>query len=64
MGKPLRVLIIEDSEDDALFVTNALIEGGYELTSERVETAVEAMKAGAHDYIMKDRLRYKPPSPT
>jgi PAS domain S-box-containing protein len=108
----LRVLIVEDSEDDALLVLRELRRGGYEPTSERVDTpeamrlalaeeepwdvvlsdwrmprfsatealemlrgagseapfivvsgkvgeeaAVEAVKAGAHDYVMKGNLR-------
>jgi PAS domain S-box-containing protein len=107
---PLRVLIVEDSEDDALLIVRELERGGYEPNWERVETpeamkealatsdwdaivsdhrmprfrsleplaiyrqsgseapfvvvsgtiveglAVEAMKAGAHDYVMKDNL--------
>ena len=110
MSVSLRVLIVEDSEDDAALLERELRRGGYELTSKRVETAkgmsaelkqqewdiiicdyvmprfsglealrvlkesgldfpfiimsgkigeetaVEAMKAGAHDYIMKDNL--------
>jgi len=110
MDKPLRVLIVEDSEDDALLVLRELNRGGYNTTFERVETAeamtaalnkqawdiiisdyhlphfsapaalelfkntgldlpyivisgtigeetaVEMMKAGAHDYLMKDNL--------
>ncbi len=110
MSKFLRVLLVEDSEDDALLVIRELKKGGYEPEYERVETAeamrtvlsektwdvilcdynlprfngldalnlcqeggidvpfiivsgtigeetaVEAMKAGAHDYVMKDRL--------
>src|SRR5262245_43470605 len=106
----LRVLIAEDSENDAFFVLRALRTGGYEPLHERVwsasmmqaalqrqgwdvvisdyempgfggfealellkasgqdlpfilvsavvseETAVAAMKAGAHDYIMKRKL--------
>jgi PAS domain S-box-containing protein len=110
MGKPLRVMIVGDSEDDALLVVRALRKGGYDTTYDRVETAeamraslrqkhwdvilcdyklprfsgrgalklyqetkldipfiivsgaigeetaVEAMKVGAHDYIMKDNL--------
>jgi PAS domain S-box-containing protein len=110
MSKPLRVLIVEDSEDDAELVTYELERGGYDLTVERVDTpiamktaldkeqwdviiadytlpsfsapeafnllkergldlpfivvsgnigediAVAAMKAGAHDYVMKDKL--------
>src|SRR5436190_17354985 len=107
--RPLRVLLVEDAEADALLLTRALGRGGYAVTIERVdteeamrqallknwdlilcdhamprfsapealellkeqeldlpfiivsgyieeETAVSAMKAGAHDYIMKDRL--------
>src|ERR671913_2076799 len=111
MGLPLRVLLVEDSEDDALLLVRMLRRGGYDLTWERVETAaameaalagrswdlvisdhsmpafsslaalellrskgfvdlpfiivsgqigedaaVSAMKAGAHDYLMKDNL--------
>ena len=108
---PLRVLIVEDSEDDCLLLLRELERGGYEPLHERVdspeemqralaergpwdvvlsdwqmprfsgtralemareaeseapfiivsgkvgeEAAVEAMKAGAHDYVMKDNL--------
>ena len=111
MGKPLRVLIVEDSEDDAIFLLHELRKGGYDVTFERVDTApamsealdkqtwdiviadyimphfsapdalillkareidlpfivvsgkigediaVATMKAGAHDYIMKNNLK-------
>jgi PAS domain S-box-containing protein len=108
---PLRVLIVEDSEDDALLLLRELRRGGYEPIYERVDTpeamrraleergpwevvlsdwqmprfsgtralemsreansdapfiivsgkvgeeaAVEAMRAGAHDYVMKGNL--------
>ena len=110
MAKHLRVLIVEDSEDDALLVIRELKRGGYETTFKRVETvegmtaalekqvwdiiiadyrlphfsapealglfhqsdldlpfivisgtigeetAVATMRAGAHDYLMKDNL--------
>lgn len=110
MSKPLRVLIVEDSKDDAALLERELRRGGYEPAAKRVETAkamsaelkrqewdivisdyvlprfgglealnvlkdagldlpfiiisgkigedtaVEAMRAGAHDYIMKDKL--------
>ena len=110
MSKTLRVLIVEDSEDDALLVIRTLEKGGYKAFFVRVETAegmrcslhdgewdlvlcdyslpkfngldalallkgmgidipfiivsgkigeetaVEAMKKGAHDYVMKDKL--------
>lgn len=44
MSQPLQVLIVEDSEDDALLLLRALRRGGYEPVYERVETA-EAMRA-------------------
>ena len=108
---PLNILLVEDSEDDALLLLRQLRRGGYEPTWERVDTAeameaaldgrewdlvvsdhsmpafnsvaaldllrrkgfvdlpfiivsgqigedaaVAAMKAGAHDYLMKDNL--------
>ena len=110
MGKPLRILIVEDQEDDALLMIRTLQKGGYEPVFERVETAaalrtaltdqpwdlvlcdyslpqftglealaifrerghdipfilvsgeigeeaaVAALKNGANDYVMKDRL--------
>lgn len=108
--RPLNVLLVEDSQADAILMLRALERGGFDPLSERVdtadgmesalerrhwdiiladhsmpqfsapealellkrrnldlpfiivsghideETAVAAMKAGAHDYIMKDRL--------
>lgn len=39
MGIPLRALIVEDSEDDALLLVRELQRGGYDVTFERVETA-------------------------
>lgn len=110
MSKQLRVLLVEDSENDALLLLRELEKGGYEISQERVETApamkkaladkswdivisdynmpqfsallaldvlkesaldlpfivvsgkigediaVKAMKAGAHDYLMKGNL--------
>ncbi|NOX75364.1 MAG: EAL domain-containing protein [Gammaproteobacteria bacterium] len=110
MSGSLRVLLVEDSEDDAALTLRQLKKGGYELSSQRVdtpgdmraaleardwdiilcdynmpefsgsaalsllhaverdipfivisgaigeETAVEMMRSGAHDYIMKDNL--------
>ena len=38
MGKPLRVLLIEDSENDAELLLLELRHSGYEVESERVET--------------------------
>src|SRR2546430_16297995 len=39
MTKPLRILLIEDSERDAALLTLYLRRGGYEPTIQRVETA-------------------------
>ena len=111
MTQILRLLMIEDSEDDALLLASQLRRGGFDLAFERVETAeattnalikhswdlvisdysmphfrgtdalkliremgndvpfifvsgtideetaVEAMKAGAHDYMMKGNVK-------
>jgi PAS domain S-box-containing protein len=116
MKKPIRVLIIEDSEFDARILVNVLKQGGYDPQYLRVETslamrkairesnwdvvlsdynmpgftaldalkiiqespfdlpfiiisggigedtAVAAMKAGAHDYLMKGNLARLPPA--
>ena len=44
MSTHLRILLIEDSEDDARLVLREVQRGGYEVEAERVETA-EAMRA-------------------
>ena len=57
MGRSLRVLIIEDSEDDAQLLLRELRRGGYEVEFERVETA-EAMQSAlaqkTWDLILSD----------
>ena len=57
MGTPLRVLIVEDSEDDTILVVRELQRGGYEPTFERVDTP-EAMNAALEqqtwDIILAD----------
>jgi len=57
MGKPLRVLLVEDSEDDALLIVERLKGDGYEVIFERVDTE-EAMRAAlsgkAWDIILCD----------
>ncbi len=57
MNKPIRVLIVEDSEDDALLIIEKLRSGGYEPAFERVETrkAMEAaLDNGRWDVILAD----------
>jgi PAS domain S-box-containing protein len=57
MPKSLRVLLVEDMENDALLVVRELRKQGYEPIHERVETA-EAMQAalesGSWDIILSD----------
>lgn len=45
MATPLKVLMIEDSEDDALLLTRALKKNGYEPQIERVQTAPDVKRA-------------------
>src|SRR5438874_709262 len=57
MGKPLRVLMVEDSEDDALLVLRELRAAGYDLTHERVDTAAAleaALDRHAWDLVIGD----------
>ena len=57
MGQPLRVLIIEDSEEDAQLVLRELRRGGYEVEFERVETSASlqsALTQRAWDLILSD----------
>jgi signal transduction histidine kinase len=57
MPKPLTALIVEDNARDAALLTRELTRGGYELKSERVETA-EALNAAldrqAWDIVLSD----------
>ena len=39
MGILIRVLLVDDSEDDALFILRELQRGGFEPTWEQVDTA-------------------------
>ena len=54
---PLRVLLVEDSEDDALLLLRALRRHGYETVCERVQTPGamrEALAASSWDVILSD----------
>jgi CheY-like chemotaxis protein len=57
MSIPLRVLIAEDSEDDALLLVRELQRGGYAPTYERVDTATAmnvALDRQAWDLVIGD----------
>ncbi len=57
MSQPLHTLIVEDSEDDLLFVVQALRQGGYDVTCKRVDTEAgfnRALAAGGWDLIIAD----------
>ncbi len=57
MPKPLRVLLIEDSEDDALLMIEALTGGGFVPEVERVDCAAGLMSAltrGSFDVVISD----------
>lgn len=59
MNIPLRLLVIEDSEDDVLLLTRELKRGGYEPVFERVETAASmktALERGNWDLIISDYI--------
>ncbi|HEX7669399.1 MAG TPA: PAS domain S-box protein, partial [Polyangiaceae bacterium] len=54
---PLRALVVEDSEDDALLLARELRRGGCDVTYERVETAGDmkaALESGAWDVVISD----------
>ncbi|MDH5265558.1 MAG: diguanylate cyclase, partial [Betaproteobacteria bacterium] len=57
MAAPLRVLIAEDSEDDALLLVHELRKGGFAPDFERVETAAAleaAVSRGPWDIVITD----------
>ena len=57
MGSPLRVLIVEDSEDDALLLLRYLRQSGYDPLSERVydpETMAASLAREPWDIILAD----------
>lgn|GEM_PF-603797 len=57
MTMPLSVLLLEDSEDDALIVLRELKRGGYDVTYQRIETAPmmrTALTAQNWDVILSD----------
>ncbi len=57
MSTPLRVLIVEDSEDDAVLMLHELRRGGYDPTSERVDTPEDmntALDGQTWDIVLSD----------
>jgi CheY-like chemotaxis protein len=57
MGTPLRLLLIEDSEDDTLLLELELRRGGYEVSLRRVQTEAEmraALSSQTWDAIISD----------
>ncbi|ATB28784.1 hybrid sensor histidine kinase/response regulator [Melittangium boletus] len=57
MPPTLRLLLVEDSEDDALLVLRELRRGGHDVTATRVETAealTQALDSGEWDAIISD----------
>jgi DNA-binding NtrC family response regulator len=57
MNKLLRVLLVEDSEPDALLLLRHLHRGGYEIASRRVDTASalnEALDGAEWDIVISD----------
>ncbi|MFQ5885089.1 MAG: response regulator, partial [Thermoplasmata archaeon] len=59
MGTPLRLLLIEDLENDALSLLRVLRKGGCDPTFERVDTREgmkEALENGTWDIIISDYM--------
>jgi PAS domain S-box-containing protein len=57
MGVDLKVLLVEDSEDDALLLVRRLRKGGYDPTWERVDTPQDmeaALDGGGWDLVISD----------
>jgi len=57
MSEPIRLLIVEDLEDDAILLVRELRRGGFELAWERVQTAEalrDALKSSCWDAIVSD----------
>jgi DNA-binding NtrC family response regulator len=57
MGEPLSVLLIEDSEDDAMLIVRELKHGGYDVDYERLDTTdavKDALRRRKWDVILSD----------
>ena len=59
MSVPLRLLLIEDSEEDALLLIREINRGGFDVRNERVETPeamADALISGNWDLIISDYI--------
>jgi len=57
MDKPLRAIFVEDSENDALLLARELSAGGFDLHSQRVDSAASlnaALDSSDWDLILSD----------
>jgi CheY-like chemotaxis protein len=57
MGIPLRLLIVEDSEDDAALLLRELQRGGYDVAHERVDSPdalISALERQKWDLVVSD----------
>lgn len=57
MGQMLKILLLEDSQDDAGLITRAMLKGGLEFEEKRVDTRTEfadAIRHFAPDVILSD----------
>ena len=57
MGKPLRVLIVEDSDSDTELMVHELTRSGYDVTHQRVQTADDmaaALRRATWDVVLAD----------
>jgi PAS domain S-box-containing protein len=57
MGQALRILLVEDSEEDSFFLTRELRRAGFDPTTERVasaETMIAALDRGPWDIVISD----------
>jgi signal transduction histidine kinase len=57
MGKPLRVIFVEDSEDDCLLLARELSKGGFVLASQWVDSSAglqNALDRGEWDLVVSD----------
>ena len=53
MKPVLRVLVVEDSEFDAQMITSLIRKSGYDVVSERVETAAAMQKEQGFTYTRR-----------